>query len=103
MLGAFQMVSLPGVASLSMRWRERSDGNPFKSTVAGMGVGLVQYQSKTPDIPGLEAQLGQMEYSLGALREQLAIVRQTIADYRKRKTVDADPGKKIPDTAIARL
>jgi phage shock protein A len=46
-------------------------------------------------MPGLEAQLGQMEYSLGAVREQLAAVQRTIADYRKKKTTVAAPVRKV--------
>jgi hypothetical protein len=109
--GALRFVRFGGVGNLSTKDQKmgnyalngRSDGSPSISTIAGMGVGSVQYQSKTPDIPSLEARLGQMEYTLDALREQLATVKQTIAGYQRRKTMNGDPDQKIPSTAIAGL
>jgi hypothetical protein len=45
----------------------------------------------------LEAQLGQVEYSVGALREQLTIVRRRIDEFRKRET----PTAAIPAERVA--
>jgi hypothetical protein len=109
--GALRFVRFEGVGNLSTKDQKtgnyapnrRSDGSPSTSTIAGMSIGSVQYQSKTPDIPSLEARLGQMEYTLDALREQLATVKQTIAGYQRRKTMNGDPIQKIPSTAIVRL
>ncbi len=44
----------------------------------------------------LEAQLGQVEYSVGALLEQLAIVRRKIDEFRRRETTAAVPTERVP-------
>ena len=46
----------------------------------------------------LEAQLGQVEYSVGALREQLVIVRRRIDEFRRRETAAAVPTQAVPAT-----